>query len=224
MKAIISLVRKGETVADIGCDHGYIPITLYRTGISPRCIASDIKEGPIRIAQSNIRQYQASEGVEARIGDGLTVLRPGEAETAVIAGMGGKTILDMLRQSRDIAVGMNLILSPQSELSEVRRYLTEEGFRIEEECFVKEEEKYYPVIRADYTGKCCPLDEEQALFGPVLLAERNATLKEYILKRKDWLKRMNEILSDETSASAENRKKEMESEMSVVIRALKYYD
>lgn len=223
MKAIISLVRKGESVADIGCDHGYIPIVLYKTGISPKCIASDVKEGPVRIAKENILQFRASEGVETRIGDGLTVLRPGEADTAVITGMGGRTILGILSQKWDVASGMNMILSPQSEVDEVRRFLAEKGFRIEEECFVKEDNKYYPVIRALYTGEFYLLNEEEALFGPMLLADRSGALKEFILIRKDWLLKIIETLSRETSASAEGRKKELESELSTVNRALEYY-
>lgn len=224
MKAIVSLVKPGESVADIGCDHGYISIWLYLSGISPRCIASDINAGPIGIAEENIRAYQAQDGVESRIGAGMTVLDPEEADTAVIAGMGGKTIIGILSESWNIASGMYFVLSPQSEIDEVRSFLTEKGYCIGSEKFVKEDDKYYTVMRAEYTGGIAELREEQALFGPCLLREKDPLLKEYILQRNDWLVNMKSRLSEGRSQKTADRLEELEHEHSVVKKALEYYE
>jgi len=224
MKAIAMMVRQGETVADIGCDHGYISIWLCRTGISPFCIASDVNAGPVAIARKNTEAYNAAGGVTVRLGPGLTVLKEHEVQTAVIAGMGGKTITDILSESLEIAEGMKLILSPHSEAEVLRYFLTENGFVIEEEDFIKEDDKYYPIIRAYHTGEELFIDDEQAVYGPCLLKKKNKLLKEYILNRQARIAEMKADLSGKNSAKAAERITELDKELELNARALKYYE
>ena len=89
MQVIADHVEQGETLADIGTDHGQIPVWLFARGICPRVILSDISEGSIRKAKETAAAYQFGSGLSFRVGDGLKVLKPAEADTVIIAGMGG---------------------------------------------------------------------------------------------------------------------------------------
>ena len=163
MKAIAGLVTKGKKVADIGCDHAYISIFLIEKCIADRVIAADIRKGPLEIAGRNILRYlesQNEEGndpgadfdgtkIETRLSNGFEKILPGETDAAVIAGMGGLLIVDILKHGeRLFDEGYELVLSPQSEIYEVRKYLLENGFLIIAEKMLREEGKYYNIIKA----------------------------------------------------------------------------
>ena len=89
MQSVADLVTPGECLADIGTDHGYIPIEMVRTGRTKRAIAMDVKEGPLKRAVENIHRADLEEKIEIRLSDGAKGLKPYEADRAVIAGMGG---------------------------------------------------------------------------------------------------------------------------------------
>ena len=103
LEAIAALVPQNCVVADIGTDHAYLPVWLMHKGLIKAAIAADIAEGPCRAAQTNIGMYGLKDKIEVRRGSGLTVLKPGEADGAVIAGMGGSTIVQILEESTDVA-------------------------------------------------------------------------------------------------------------------------
>src|SRR5699024_8275793 len=88
LRTVAELVS-GRTVADIGTDHGYVPLYLYEQGKIEKALACDINRGPLEKAKENIASAKAERVVEARLGSGLTPVRIGEVESAVIAGMGG---------------------------------------------------------------------------------------------------------------------------------------
>ncbi len=148
LKTVVSMVTDGCTAADIGCDHGYTAITLVLSGKSPSCICIDRRKEPLERAKRNICLYRVSH-VETRLGDGLSPLRSGEAESIILSGMGGELICSILKRGMEIAqTARELILEPQSEAFKVRRLLGRSGFLITAEKYVREEDKYYPVIRA----------------------------------------------------------------------------
>ena len=99
LEVIAALVPQNCVVADIGTDHAYLPVWLMQNGLIKAAIAADIAEGPCRAAQTNIGMYGLKDKIEVRRGSGLTVLKPGEADGAVIAGMGGSTIVQILEES-----------------------------------------------------------------------------------------------------------------------------
>ena len=152
LSALASLVSKGHRLADIGTDHGYIPIYLCQTGIIPSAIAMDIGKGPLQQATAHIKQQGLSSRIRTRLSDGLTALQPGEADTILIAGMGGGLVMKILSQGTHALTGSEeLILQPQSEIAQVRAYLRTHGFRILEEEMILEDGKYYPMMKgADY--------------------------------------------------------------------------
>ncbi len=214
MKAIASLVTPGYSVADIGCDHGYISIFLVQENIAPFCIAADVRKGPAEAAAKNIVLYGVQERVEVRLGNGLEPVEAGETDCAVIAGMGGKTILSILSEQPEKAGALKeMVLGPQSEIPEVRQYITEHGFSITEEKMVFEDGKYYPLIRAAASDKNQNLSEEEQMFGPVLLKRKDPVLQSMLQKRVLVLSGILEGLSGNEGVRAERRKKELEQEL-----------
>ncbi len=188
LRTAADLIGPGNTVADIGCDHGYISVYLRLTGRSPRCICTDIREGPLVSAAENIRKFGA-DGIELRRGDGLACIAPKEAESLVITGMGGELICRILSAGEDTAkAAKELILGPQSEPEKVRRQISESGFFIADEAFVLEDGKYYPVIKAlRGVFRAAVLFEEELRYGPVLLKRRDPVLKQYLEKENTQL-------------------------------------
>lgn len=148
LQRIAGLVRTGKTLADVGCDHGYLSIDLVRTGRMRRAIAMDINEGPLQRAAEHIAREALGEYIQTRRSNGLDELSAGEADAVVIAGMGGNLMIDILTRGEALVCALEqLILEPQSELAGVRAYLRERDYRIEAEDLVLEDGKYYPILR-----------------------------------------------------------------------------
>lgn len=149
MRAVAGLVQPCRSIADIGCDHGYVSMELVRSNICRHVIAMDINRGPLARARNNIVEYDMQDYIETRLSDGTQALAKGEAEGMICAGMGGKLMISILEQGKDLVRDMNqVILQPQSEIDEVRGYLRERGFTIDKEDMVQEDGKYYPMMRA----------------------------------------------------------------------------
>ena len=128
---VASLVPKGCRLADVGTDHGYVPIWLLQNQYITSAIAMDVNRGPLKRAEENRDKYGFAEVMDIRLSDGLEKLRPGEADTVLIAGMGGPLMIRILEEGRANAAGASTwVLQPQSEIPSVRRYLIENGFDI----------------------------------------------------------------------------------------------
>ena len=148
LESVSSLVTPGFRVADIGTDHGYIPLWLIRQGVIPGAIAMDIHKGPLQRAKENIRAYELEEKIETRLSDGLGELRPGEADCVVIAGMGGSLVIKILKEGAEVLRTVReLVLQPQSDMEKVRRFLQKEEYRITSEKMILEDGKFYPMMR-----------------------------------------------------------------------------
>ncbi len=148
LQALADMVTVGNRVADVGCDHGFVSIYLVQKGISPYVYAMDVREGPLQRAKEHITSYQMSAYIETRLSDGVSALLPGEAETLVCAGMGGKLMQKILTEGKEkVSVMKELILQPQSEIFAFRVFLRQEGYKIVEEKMIFEEGKYYPMMR-----------------------------------------------------------------------------
>lgn len=139
----------GKITADIGTDHAYIPIYLIENGLADHVIASDVKEGPVSIARDNIKNHGLSDKIEVRLGSGLSVLKQGEADTIIIAGMGGILISEIIDEDIKIAKASKLILQPMNAQYELRKYLLSNGFKITDEDISIEGHKVYNIITAE---------------------------------------------------------------------------
>ncbi len=137
-------------MADIGTDHGYLPVYLVENELVARAIASDTNQQPLKKAQKIISEQQLEKQIETRLGSGLSVLKPGEVDAVVMAGMGGLLIRDLLEAQPDMArQKKKLVLQPMNNQAVLRRYLEAAGFRIIREELAREGDRVYQVLVAE---------------------------------------------------------------------------
>ncbi|GAB6180118.1 class I SAM-dependent methyltransferase [Desulfotomaculum defluvii] len=205
LKCLAQYVPKGSVVADIGTDHGYLPIHLVLQGTCPRVIAADINKGPLEAARSNIIQRCVQDKIDLRLGNGLQILKPGEADAIVIAGMGGGTIRDILRASPQVAMGASLlILQPMADEKDLREYLLLHGWTLKDEEMLLEDDRLYLVIVAERGQEA--LDDPILLeVGPRLLEKKHPLLKEHIHKLVGKYQRVLEGLEKSSRADTQNK-------------------
>lgn len=148
LQSVLALTEPVKTVADVGCDHGYVAISLIQQNKASRVIAMDVRRGPLNRAKEHIIQYGMEELIKTRLSDGVEALSVGEADGLICAGMGGKLMTGILERGAAVIERMQeLVLQPQSELSVVREWLRTHAFSIDEECMVCEDGKFYPMFR-----------------------------------------------------------------------------
>lgn len=165
LQKIADLIPKNSIVADIGTDHGYIPVYCVLNNISPRAFAMDINRGPLKNAEDTVRENNVSGRVELRLSNGLEKLKKGEADVVVIAGMGGLLIRNILTEHSELLEdGLILILQPMLAPMELREFLYKSGIGIIEEHLAKEGEKIYNIIVAR-VGFKCEYTEEDIVIG-----------------------------------------------------------
>ncbi len=180
---IAKQVQKGAIVADIGTDHAYIPVYLIQNSIVQKVIATDINEGPLNIAKKTIAEYGLEKSIETRLGSGLEVILPGEVDTAIIAGMGGLLIRDILMQSLQTARTIQrFILQPMIAQKELRQWLIMNKFKIVHEKLAIEDRRIYEIIVAE-NGFENIEDEIYFEIGPKLIENRDPLLETFIQKR-----------------------------------------
>lgn len=149
LQTVADMVTRGNRVCDMGCDHGYVSIYLVKQGISPGVLAMDVREGPLNAAREHVAEQDLADKIETRLSDGLHNYNMGEAESLVCAGMGGRLMRRILEADQHKTMSFReLILQPQSEIEEFRRFLRKSGYPIREEEMLEEDGKFYQVIRA----------------------------------------------------------------------------
>lgn len=178
--AIADRVPSGTTVVDVGTDHAYIPAWLVAQGICPSAWAADIQKGPLENARDTIERENLTDKVALRLGPGLAPIRGESPQSIIIAGMGGILISEILEA--DIAIARQaetLILQPMSGFTELRRWLVTHGFRITEECLVKEGRRLYEIICAKSGDSQVP-DAFRDLMGYCLPESGDPLLPQFI--------------------------------------------
>lgn len=147
LELVVSFVKPGESAADVGTDHGHVPVELVRRGIVKHALAMDVRKGPLSKAEENIAAAGLKASVEARLSDGVQKLNANEADTVIIAGMGGELVIHILEEGRHVWDTVEQwVLSPHSEIHKVREWLYHHGFFIAKEDMVYEEGKFYTVL------------------------------------------------------------------------------
>lgn len=210
LKCIGNMVEKCECIADIGTDHAYLPIYLVEQGTCKKVIASDINKGPVEKAKRNIYFSKRSNEIQCRLGPGLTTILPGEVRAAIIAGMGGNLIRDILEESMDVFKSLDyVILQPVQNADVLRKYIYESGYNILDEELCKDENKYYEIIKIKYDNKAEILNDIYYEVSKKLLQKKHPLLKEYIYFK---IRKYDKIIKDivDTSRLAKNRKVELE--------------
>lgn len=189
LNCIIGYVNS-EISADIGTDHAYAATELIRQGRAKKVIAADVREGPLNAARDNIKKHNMEAQIETRLGSGLSVLKPYEADTAIIAGMGGELICQIIKDDIDTARTMKLILQPMNSQYETRRFLLENGFRIVCEDIVCEGNRVYNVLIAE-DGHMTPFKTDIEFHVPGYLKEHPLFEKLFNKKKREFVKIIN---------------------------------
>lgn len=220
--AVAGEVTSGNRLADIGTDHGYIPIYLIQQGIVPSALAMDVNQGPLERAKMNIKGAGLEEKIGTRLSNGLEKLEAKEADSIVIAGMGGALMEEILtRGEHVISAGKELILQPQSEIFKVRHFLHDHGYAIVKECILKEEGKYYFIIKA--LPGVQAFDEEFLYeYGEYLLKAKDPLMKEYLEIEIEKLQGILEALRDNDSEASRVRKEQIKKSIFKLEKAYHY--
>lgn len=236
LQAVASLVTDGHRVADIGTDHAYIPIALVREGRALSAIAMDVREGPLTKAKEHVEQSGLADQIELRLSDGFEKLRPFEADTAVLAGMGGPLMIRILKEYEETTFGLKeCVLQPQSEIAKVRAFLLKEGFLFLREEMVKDDGKYYPMIKAAVPqarsgareakkqDSASKWEETELRYGKLLLEMRHPVLKEYLDREMAIRRQILRGLEGKTGEQIARRKDELEEDMEYIRKGMGYY-
>ena len=223
LETLISFVRPGFSAADIGTDHGFVPIELVSRGICPRALAMDVRPGPLSAAREHIRERRLEDRIETRLSDGLECLLPGETDAILMAGMGGSLMLSLITAAPDKArSARRLIVSPQSEHARFREGLYRAGFLLVRETDLWEDDKYYVIMEAVPGEAKLPSPAELA-YGPLLLAGRSPALKVLLGKELRRISRVLDSLAGLASASASQKREELQKKEALLRQAMAYY-
>lgn len=180
LNEIFNLVDKNSIVADIGTDHGIIPIMLSKFNLAKKIIATDISENSLNKLKEKLKQNDNIKNIETRVSDGLNSFFEYEIDTIIISGMGGILIKDILNTNLDIAkTAETLILSPNNSLDVVRKFLTNNNFKIIDEKDVFENSKYYQILKVTY-GKDLFYEDYEYNYGKILIKNKSKNLKLFL--------------------------------------------
>ena len=169
------MVSEGSRLADIGTDHGYLPIELCLSGKIPSALACDINPLPLRSAQENIARFGLSKKIQTRLSDGLKEVAADEVDDIVIAGMGGELIRDILTAAPWVKdEEKRLVLQPMTHHEDLVKWLYENGFEITAQKAVLDEGKYYTVLSACYSDEPQACDLYTAVVGKLDLSGENS--------------------------------------------------
>ncbi len=180
LKKIGDLVNANSFCLDVGCDHALLDIYLVSLKKDIRVIASDIKQGPLEQAKQNIKREKLEKEIILSQGDGLSTYQDG-VDTVIISGMGGRNIIGICKSNLKILKKIDtLLISPNNYQEDVKRFLCKNGYYIENEEFVKDNNFIYQIIifkkgKRKYTKK-------EYFFGPVFLIKKGPLFREYYLR------------------------------------------
>ena len=219
--AAAGMVTKGNIVADIGCDHAYTSIYLCQAEIAPRVIAMDVNKGPLQGAKAHVEEAGLKDRIDIRLSDGMQRLVPGEADAALICGMGGLLMIKILSDYPEATASVKeLILQPQSEIGEVRRFLHKQGYEITREHMLKEDGKFYVMMRAVQSATPQSYETEcDYLYGKLLIEEKNEVLTEYLDREYRLRTDVLAALSGQDTENARLRKESLQQEFSLIEEA-----
>lgn len=190
LSAIAGLIPAGSVVVDVGTDHARLPVYLVRSGICPRALATEINRQPWQRARAAVAEAGLSDKIAVRLGDGLAPLRPGEADVAVLAGMGGGTICRILQTAPPgVLAGLQrLVLQPMADVGALRLFLAQTGYALVREELVEEGGQLYPVLAAGPGQEPCT-DRLLLELGPRLYEQRHPLLAHWLVRELAGLDR-----------------------------------
>lgn len=167
--AIADMVGSCDICADIGTDHALVPCLLIKRGAAKRCVATDVKKGPLKRAEEKIREEGLAGKIKLILGDGIEPALRYNPDVIIVAGMGGELISELLwRASGLIPRKQRFVLQPMSRPERLRAYLAHGGFDIKDE-FITEKSsgRLFQIISAEYDGRKRRISAVEAMIGKV---------------------------------------------------------
>ncbi|WP_010097022.1 tRNA (adenine(22)-N(1))-methyltransferase [Ornithinibacillus scapharcae] len=188
---VASYLPLGATFADIGSDHAYLPCYVCKRDQTARAIAGEVNEGPYNSALETVTKYELNNVIDVRLGDGLAVLRQDEVNQVVIAGMGGSLIRSILESGKDKLQHAELIIAqPNVDESNVRSWFIDNFYEITNEVILEENGHIYEIIVGRKVNDLVKLTEQELLFGPILLENRDTIFYQKWKSEREKLERV----------------------------------
>ena len=207
LQAIADMVPQGSSVADVGTDHGFLPCYLAQNGQAVQVIACDINAQPLALAQKNVTDYNVADIVSTRLGNGLSVIEPGEVDVVTIAGMGGALMLEILDAASDVVDRLQrIILQPNVGMEAVRIWAEKNRWHIVQEELIRENDRFSVIIAMEPGRSLNSMTPVELFLGPELLANQHPLLGFYI--SEEWDKTQKVLAQLAQSDSEESRHKE----------------
>lgn len=221
LNKIAQKVTQNGIIADIGTDHAYIPIFLYKNNKIKSGIACDISKGSLQKAKDNIKKYNLQGKIQTRLGNGLEKISlQDNVDTVIIAGIGGMLMIDILEKGKYILENVKeLILQPQKDIDKVREYLHKNNFKIIDDEMLKDDGKYYTIIKSIKGKEDILYKKEEYVFGRFEINNKCQILKEYI---EDQLYKMEIVLKNIKETNIQNRILEIEDNIKTYKEVLKW--
>lgn len=220
---IMENLENVETLADIGTDHGYVPLMALERQICNKAIACDINKDPLDKARLNAILEGVGDELEFRLGGGFEPLNVNEVNEVVIAGMGGNLIRDILEDDIEKVKSVEyLILVPAQNPEVLREYLYKNNYEIIKEDLCFDEGIYYELFKVrSAEGHATELDSIYYEISPVLLRNRNPLMKDYLQFKLDEYNRILGFITEATVA-ANKRREEIKEKISIITSMLNY--
>ncbi len=226
LQAVADMVCGPCRLLDVGTDHGYVPIYLVQAGIASRALAMDVNRGPLQKAEENIAAWHLEDRIATRLSDGLAAFEHGEADSLVIAGMGGLLMRDILAAGRSegkLSGFKEMILQPQSDMDVVRRTLHGWGYYIDREDMVIDAGKYYTVLHV-VAGQQKFDHPLEYLYGRYLPEHGHPVMHQYLLRQlQNKKERLMSLSAADTPGAAAYRPRLLEEIESLTALLQKYY-
>lgn len=181
LRAVADFVEPGSVLADIGTDHGYLPIAAIEEKRIPSAFACDLNQGPLSAAERAVHEAGMEEVITLRLGDGLQAMKAGEATNVAIAGMGAATIIHILEGAPEVTDSLSrLILQPMNGAGTLRKWLSDNDWFIVAETLVEEDGIIYEIIAAE-PGRM-PIKPIMCDVGPLLWLGKHTLIKKHIYR------------------------------------------
>ncbi len=225
LQAVADQIPPSATYADIGCDHGYLPIALVLSGTVEHAIAMDLRTGPLERAREHVAENGLEDKIELRLSDGADALKPEDhVDTITVTGMGGRLLLRIMERGAGIFLSArDIFVSPQSDIPLVRRKILETGYEIVDETMVEDAGKYYVILHlqpADPVAPVPDLSKAELHYGACLRYKKDPVLYEYLLAEQKQTMKICETLEDSTTKAAQAAYKRAKEKLNVIESAL----
>ena len=231
LNMVASLLGSNDVIADVGCDHGYLPIYLLEKGAYKCAIAMDVNKGPLDKARENIKLHNLSDRIDTRLSDGVSALKICEANSISVCGMGGNVMMHIFHMGNEILQRTPVIvLQPQSEYASLRRYLLEKGYVFDDEDIVFEDGKYYFAWKLHFdenvshkTDMSLSVEDVKFCYSLMLCKKHSSIYRDYLTGYRHSLTQS--IKSVQSNSPGNARLEELAHECSIVDNIIdKYYN